>query len=109
MRGTPLAQFLKEEAAWTRLMARRAEGEKGARVRGMTARLGRAGGNWVCVVAASNYPSAAAFALERSDWRLEIRVKEEWMEVVVVIIAVLRRLGIWKEGRGHCSCPLPRW
>jgi hypothetical protein len=66
-RGTPLARFLKEEPAWTRLMARRAEGEKEARVREMTARLGRVGGNWVCVVAASNSPFAAAFALETSD------------------------------------------
>src|SRR6266576_82478 len=47
VRGTPLARFLKEEAAWMRLMALQEEGEKGARVRGMTARLGKVGRNWV--------------------------------------------------------------
>ena len=67
VRGTPLARSLKEEAAWTRLMAPREEGEKGARVRGMTARLGKVGRNWVRVVAVSNSPSAASFALETSD------------------------------------------
>src|ERR1700679_334580 len=53
VRGTPPARFLREEAAWMRLMALREEGEKGARVREMDARLGRVGRNWECVVAAS--------------------------------------------------------